>query len=371
MAPDKAREQARKVFAKVADGGDPMADRKPTKTGLATVENMFKAYVANMREKGKVSAVEVERALLLSQNSAATALGRDRPANEVQPHEVVAYAAKFFRKGFRASADKARSYIASAYAWAMSSANDYTSSQRFDWQVTINPAANIAKDSNATKCRDRNLEIEEIRALWEATESGNGGFSLEVAACIKMMISCGQRVQETLRIDGSEIDLVNGLWNMPKEKTKGRKHPHTIPLPRQAISVLAELKDRHGDGPLFKGYRGEGTIRYASVNNAIAVWLKGQPHLEKFQTRDLRRTWKSRSHDAGIDRFTRDLIQQHAKSDTGSKHYDRANYLPQMTEAMNKWADWLDACMPAPLQIESKAAVSLLTYLPEPAQQAA
>jgi len=67
-----------------------------------------------------------------------------------------------------------------------------------------------------------------------------------------------------------------------------------------------------------------------------------------FQPRDLRRTWKSRTHDAGIDRFTRDLIQQHAKNDTGSKNYDRADYLPQMTEAMEKWNAWLVAVLADP-----------------------
>ena len=49
--------------------------------------------------------------------------------------------------------------------------------------------------------------------------------------------------------------------------------------------------------------------------------------------------------DAGIDRFTRDLIQQHAKNDTGSKNYDRADYLPQMQEAMGKWSAWLTAVL--------------------------
>ena len=72
----------------------------------------------------------------------------------------------------------------------------------------------------------------------------------------------------------------------------------------------------------------------------LGRWLDGVD-VEHFTTRDIRRTWKSRAHDAGIDRYTRDLIQQHAKSDTGSVHYDWANYLPQMTEAMGKWNDWL------------------------------
>lgn len=71
-----------------------------------------------------------------------------------------------------------------------------------------------------------------------------------------------------------------------------------------------------------------------------------------FQARDLRRTWKSRTHDAGIDRFTRDLIQQHAKgSDTGSKHYDRADYFKQMREAMDKWNAWLTAVVGDPPRV--------------------
>jgi hypothetical protein len=45
---------------------------------------------------------------------------------------------------------------------------------------------------------------------------------------------------------------------------------------------------------------------------------------------------------AGVDRFTRDLIQQHARGDTGGKHYDHADYLPQMREAMKKWEKWFE-----------------------------
>ena len=43
------------------------------------------------------------------------------------------------------------------------------------------------------------------------------------------------------------------------------------------------------------------------------------------------------------------MIQQHAKgSDTGSKHYDRADYFKQMREAMDKWNAWLTAVVSDP-----------------------
>jgi integrase len=350
LTPDKARELARKEFAKVAEGQDPAADRKPVRSEpvaiKATVGLMFQAYIASMRAKGRVSADEVERVLLLASNNAADALGRDKAASEPTPMDVVNYVSGFFRAGHRGAADKARSYIASAYTWAMKSANDYTAKERQDWGVSRNPAADVAKDSGAINTRDRNLSGPELRSLWEAT--GTAGFSTEIAACIRILIGCGQRVQETLRIDGADIDLAAGLWKMPAHKTKGRKHQHIIPLPDQVVDVLRGLMDVHGDGPLFpaRGGSGGALIDHRSVNQAIARWLDSpNVSMDHFQTRDLRRTWKSRTHDAGVDRFTRDLIQQHAKSDTGSKNYDRANYLPQMRDAMTKWSAWLDEAL--------------------------
>jgi integrase len=341
MPPDKARELARKVFAQVAEGQDPVADRKPVSAAVnhATVEKMFQAYIDSMRAKKRASVDEVERCLLKSKTCAAAAFGRDRAAADVTPMDVVNYVSGFYKAGHRGAADKHRSYIASAYAWAMKSANDYTAEHRQDWGLTRNPAADVAKDAGAVNTRDRNLTADEIRQLWAATDD----LSLEVGACIRLLICCGQRVQETLRIDGADIDLENAVWRMPAHKTKGKKHSHTVPLPKQAVIILMGLMAHHGEGPLFPSRVNHGIICHRSVNQAISRWLETVdiPH---FQTRDLRRTWKSRAHDAGVDRFTRDLIQQHAKGgDTGSKHYDRADYEKQMREGMEKWSAWLES----------------------------
>lgn len=343
MPPDKARDMARKVFAQVAEGIDPMAARKAEKPDSSrTVEAMFKAYVASMKAKGQVSASEVERALLLAKNNAADALGRTKPASSITAMDVVDYVSAIFKTGTRGAANKHRGYVGAAFGWAIRSANDYTVEHRQDWGVKHNPVLDVAKDSGAHNTRDRNLSATELKALWQATRPGSKGFALETAACIRVLIACGQRVCETLRLDGSDIDLEARQWRMPAHKTKGGVHHHTIPLPDCIIPDLALLKSVHGAGPLFPGRDGETVMHHSSVRQAIERWYAAA-EIEAFQTRDLRRTWKSRAHDAGVDRFTRDLIQQHAKSDTGSKHYDRAEYLPQMREAMNKWGDWIAA----------------------------
>lgn len=344
--PDKARDMARKVFMQVAGGEDPAGDKRPNRDSSITIEAMFKARIVSMRTKDRANATEVERVLLRSKNNAADFLGRTKAPCDVTSDDIVRFVSTFYKAGHRGAADKARGYLAAAFAWAIKSANDYTVTERQNWGVKHNPAAAVAKDHGAITVRDRNLSAAEIRLLWEYCSDGNAGFTDGVEMTLKMMIACGQRVQETLRVCGSEIDLDAGLWKMPAHKTKGRKRAHTIPLPGIIIPGLRRLKEANGDGPLFpsrNGSKGE-LLGAISVSHAVRRWQDAtETGIEAFQPRDLRRTWKSRTHDAGIDRFTRDLIQQHSKNgDTGSKHYDRANYDPQMRIAMDKWSRWLE-----------------------------
>ena len=346
--PDKARDMARKVFMSVAGGEDPAGAKRPTREAGITIEAMFKARIVYMRSKERANATEVERVLLRSKNNAADSLGRTTAPGDVTSDDVVKFVSTFYKAGHRGAADKARGYLAAAFAWAIKSANDYTVTERQNWGVKHNPAAAVAKDHGAITVRDRNLTDAEIRLLWEYCSDGNAGFTDGVEMTLKMMIACGQRVQETLRVCGSEIDLDAGLWKMPAHKTKGRKRAHTIPLPGIIIPGLRRLKEKHGDGPLFparNGSKGE-LLGAISVSHAVRRWQDAtETGIEAFQPRDLRRTWKSRTHDAGIDRFTRDLIQQHAKNDTGSKNYDRADYGKQMREAMDKWDAWLKSAI--------------------------
>lgn len=340
--PDISLEAARDTFADdyrptLRAGKSPRLAAAPT--ALPTVQRMFEAYVDSMGAKGRVSTEEVRRVLLTGERSAAQVIGRNRLAASVTPDDLVHYVAGFYRRNYRGAADKARSYLGSAFSWAMKAANDYTREDRQDWGVKSNPAAAIPRDAEAINTRERALSADELAALWAGLDDS------DISACIRLLICCGQRVQETLRIHTCEIDLVAGEWRMPKHKTKTKQRAHTVPLPGQALPILRDLIARHPEGPLFPARTGSKAdlIQHRSVNQALGRWLAQDGCLvADFQTRDIRRTWKSRTHDAGVDRFTRDLIQQHAKHDTGSVSYDRADYLPQMRKAMKQWEMWLD-----------------------------
>jgi integrase len=302
-----------------------------------TIAKLFEAYLESMRKDGKGSVYEVQRQL----KRAEMALGSDPPAGEVTPTDVANLLKQIHDRGARVMADRMRAYLSAAFNYGIKATYDYRAAVRQDWGIRMNPAGLVRRDTGAIQARDRNLTIHELRDLWHALDGD--GFADGTSAAIRLLILCGQRVQETLRADGVEIDLENAVWSMPARKTKGGR-PHQLPLPPQAVEIFRQLIIRHGDGPLFPARHGRAKLQVVtSLNKSIRRWceLEGR---DRFQTRDLRRTWKSRTADAGIDRFTRDMIQQHAQGgDTGSKHYDRADYLPQMREAMAKWAAWLDA----------------------------
>lgn len=327
---------ARKAAAKaVGDAKNPQAAQADP--AERTVGKLFAGYINSMRQDGKTSATEVEGQL----NRAAAILGADRPAGDVTPADIADVLKPIADRGSRVMADRMRAYLSAAFNWGIEAENDYRAKVRQNWGIKANPAASVKRDTAANVTRERNLSAAELAALWAALDGE--GFGDGTGAAIRLLICCGQRIMETMRVDGAEIDLDAALWNMPAHKTKGKNSPHTLPLPPQAVDVFRQLIAKHGKGPLFPARCGETERQLAtSLNKAMRRWTT-KTEAEAFQGRDLRRTWKSRTADAGVDRFMRDLIQQHAKGDTGSKHYDRADYLPQMREAMDKWGAWLES----------------------------
>jgi integrase len=325
---------------KFRDGIRPaLLDKKNPKAAAAvcdekpTVEALFKRYVAHLKAREAGAAKHIEQVLLLGKYNAADALGRDKLACDVDTGDVRLPLVAAAKRGALRTADILRTYMASAFSWGMKSANDYTTENNYDWGIKTNPVAAVPRDQRANKTRERNLTGAEMSAVWHAAPAEQSG------DVIRLIMLCGQRVQETIKVDGCEIDLYSALWNMPAKKTKGRKFPHTIPLPAQAIEIFKRLIELYGDGPLFPARTGSKAARmgFLAVTHCTARLTVCKP----FTPRDLRRTWKSRTADAGIDRFMRDLIQQHARNDTGSKFYDRASYLKEMRAAMDKWGEWM------------------------------
>ena len=327
--PDMSPAQAREAYREF-DLQSPGAAKQEVG---GTVTQLFTAYLETLQERGASSVDQLRRILLTGQNNAARHLGADKQAGDVTPGDVALLLQAIHAESKKRMADATRTAIAAAFNWGIASRYDYTDSRARDWQIAVSPVAAIKKDRSSKKARDRHLSVPEMRAVWNYENAIAGDV-------LRLILCCGQRVLETLRIEGSDVDLQERTWTMPAHKTKGGAYSHTVPLPAQAVEILARLKEQHGDGYLFpaRGAKDCPHISLTSVNRATTR----VPGTEPFQARDLRRTWKTRTGDAGIEIVIRDRIQQHVMTTTSNKFYDRYDYLKEKREGMALWEKFLN-----------------------------
>src|SRR3546814_5025316 len=78
-----------------------MGDTRP-----GTVADLFEAYVKWLKDAGKPSWKETEKGL----NKIADTLGRNRPAREIEPEEVVDVIRPIYGRGKKAMADRSEEH---------------------------------------------------------------------------------------------------------------------------------------------------------------------------------------------------------------------------------------------------------------------
>ena len=94
------------------------------------------------------------------------------------------------------------------------------------------------------------------------------------------------RPGELRHAEWTEFDLGSALWNIPAAKMKMRR-PHRVPLARQLLALLHDLKDLTGSGQwLFPSVRtwkrpiSENTLNAALRRLGylrLGQWTPGQP----------------------------------------------------------------------------------------------
>ena len=184
--------------------------------------------------------------------------------------------------------------------------------------------------------RERVLTDDEIRALWKATEPGNGtpkGPQHSHGPLLRFLLICGQRIAETQAAKWSDIDEKERIWRIPKENTKSRR-AHWVALPDAALDVLKSLP-RDND---FVFPRKSAT--------GAQSWLKRWCDREKiepaFTPHDLRRTVSTRMNELGIRLQVVEKILNH-RMDGLLETYNRAQYEQERKEAQDIWAKSLSS----------------------------
>jgi len=309
---------------------------------VGNVEDLFKGYVEHLKEQKKASWKEVERSLLVSPMAipAADSLGRHRAANAIASREIQRVLEQVHVDA-PSMAAHLRTYLHGAFAYGISREFDYfRSNQRVKFDLKVNPVSVIPRNAAAYKARDRYLNWEEIKAVWEKMDKY---CTAHTASFYKLILSVGgQRVKEVLEAPFSEFDLDEKLWLIPGSRTKNGRD-HLVPLTDRAAGIIESLK---GNSPFLfpKRWRPKETMPCTSINSIVKNFCSKEA-VDVWRPSDIRRTCRTHLSEAGIAPHMLNWHFNHGEQGVGEKHYDKAHHLADKRVVMELWDNLLEDCL--------------------------
>jgi integrase len=142
-------------------------------------------------------------------------------------------------------------------------------------------------------------------------------------------------------MDWVEIDFDKAVWTIPIAKMKMRQ-PHTVPLSRQALAILTEMRQLSGSGRfVFPSVRtGARPISDNTVNAALRRmgYSKDQMTAHGFRT-----SASSMLNESG--KWNPDAIERalaHMVAGSVRRIYNQSAYWPERVQMAQWWSDYLD-----------------------------
>jgi integrase len=174
--------------------------------------------------------------------------------------------------------------------------------------------------------------------------SNKGNGDLIALASVKVLLLTFMRVGAVVPGEWAEIDWNQRIWTIPARRMKGRdatRQEHLIPLSQPLIDVLEFLKPITGHSPyIFQSPRGKGTdhIALETPNHLI----KRMGYQGKFVAHGVRHMALTYGQDILKTPFhVIDLQMGHKPPGKVRQAYDKAQFLDERIEFMNRWGDLL------------------------------
>lgn len=321
------RDAARKLLA---DGVDPGENRKVQK--LAREErasNNFEVVAREWYAKHSPNWAEShrDRLLRLFDRDIFPWIGR-RPIAEITPVELLGVLRRIENRGALETAHRARGNCGQVFRYAIASGlapRDIAS----DLRGALPPAkGNHFAAKTAPK---------EFAAILRALDGYEG--TLTVRCALRLAPLVFVRPGELRKAEWTQFDLEAGEWRYTVTKTNT---PHIVPLSRQALDILNEIKPLTGSGRyVFPSARSR---ERPMSDNAILAAMR-RVGIEKHEMtghgfRAVARTILDEVLGIRPDFVEHQLA--HAVRDPNGRAYNRTAHLPERQKMMQQWADYLD-----------------------------
>jgi integrase len=180
-------------------------------------------------------------------------------------------------------------------------------------------------------------EPKQVAELLRALEGYEG--SIVVGCALRLAPLVFVRPGELRKAEWADINFNEAEWRYIVTKTGTQ---HIVPLSRQAVEILEELKPLTGYGCyLFPGARSNG--RPMSDNAILAAMRRMGISKEEMSGHGFRAMARTILDE--VLGFRPDFIEHqlaHAVRDPNGRAYNRTAHLPERRKMMQDWADYLD-----------------------------
>jgi len=324
------RDEAKKLLA---IGIDPSVQRK-TERQLDKVAagNSFRAVaeevIAKLEREGRAHVTLTKKRWLL--DFAYPAFG-DRPVSEITAKELLALLREIEGRGIYETAKRLRSTCGMVFRFAIATG-----------RAERDPSADLrgALTTHQVTHRAAIVEPADIGALLRAIDGFDG--QPTTRAALRLAPNVFVRPGELRQAEWSEFDLDAAVWSIPAAKMKMRR-PHRVPLSRQSLDIIRELRKITGNGRLvFPSVRT--VLRPISENTLNAALRRLGYASEDMSTHGFRSMAATRLNEMGgwnPDAIERQLAHQEANA-VRRAYTHGAEFWSERVEMMQAWSDYLD-----------------------------
>ena len=308
---EAARESARQKAASVAQGVNPSVERKKKRTA-GTMLEVVEAYLVHARGRQRSRTFSgTERHLRVQ----AAPLHHDR-VETVRRGDIAGLLERVADSSGPISANRLRAALSAMWTWGLRTGLI---------DADNNPVTFTIRQRENT--RDRTLSRAELKAIWDATDNGK-----DYSRIVRLCLLTGCRREEIGRLRWDEIQ--NDRIVFGPDRMKGNL-AHEIALLPMILSVLPKRPDE-ARGSVF-GRRGTGFSGWSKSKIYLDAKLAGLGmKMPAWGLHDLRRTFSTRLHDAGMEPLVIEALLAHKQQGVAAV-YNRASFREAKSAALTRW----------------------------------
>lgn len=180
-------------------------------------------------------------------------------------------------------------------------------------------------------------KADELGQLLIAIDSYDGSVVTRLA--LKLLALTFVRTTELRGAEWSEFDLDNATWTIGAERMKMRV-PHVVPLSRQALKVLKEIKALTGNSRFV--FPNERRPQLPMSENTVLYALYRLGYHGRATGHGFRASASTLLNELGFDADVIERQLAHQERNKVRAAYHRAEYLSDRREMMQRWADCLE-----------------------------